>query len=200
MLASQRRADHPRPRRGVRRRARLRPRRPARRLRHDRPPRHRAARTRGPASSRCTAAPLAVGGRSTDEPGFAAKSALHDAEKQAIAARRGRARRARAPRSASRPAPPPTRSPARLRGVPDLTVVTNSIPVAAAAARVRRAPTRRWCSPAGVRTPPTPWSARSPSPRCARCTSTGCSSACTASTRAPASPRPTWWRPRPTGP
>ena len=68
-------------------------------------------------------------GSSVDEPGFAAKSTLHTAAKQAIARPPcscwSRARRWRCPR-----APPRTRWRPRWSGIPRLTVVTNSLRVA----------------------------------------------------------------------
>ena len=188
MLASQRRVSHPR--------ASSRSRAPCevsdlvdqpRRLRHDDPPRHRAPADRRAASSASTAARSRVGdARSSEEPGFTAKSPLHARRRSsaiaqaAAAARRARRghrhlrrhddlrvrprRRATSRTSPWSPTPCPSRScctsPAR--------------------------PARPSCSPAACAPRPTPSSARSPSRRCARCTSTGSSSACTASTRGPA--------------
>ena len=50
-----------------------------------------------------------------------------------------------------------------LRDIPDLTVVTNSVPGRRRPAHQRPRPTARWCSPAASAPRPTPWSARSPS-------------------------------------
>jgi DeoR/GlpR family transcriptional regulator of sugar metabolism len=72
---------------------------------------------------------LAVGGRSTEEPGFTAKSALMTPQKRAIAA--AAAALVEPGSSIGISAGTTTYEFARaVRGVPDLTVVTNSIPVA----------------------------------------------------------------------
>lgn len=72
---------------------------------------------------------MALGGRSTEEPGFLAKSALQTAEKHAIA--RAAARLVEPGSAVAISAGTTTYEVAReLRGVPDLTVVTNSVPVA----------------------------------------------------------------------
>ena len=72
---------------------------------------------------------MAVGGRSSEEPGFSAKSALMTREKEAIAA--AAAALVEPGASIGISAGTTTYEFARaVRGVPDLTVVTNSIPVA----------------------------------------------------------------------
>jgi DeoR/GlpR family transcriptional regulator of sugar metabolism len=72
---------------------------------------------------------LAVGGRSSEEPGFRAKSVLMTAEKQAVA--RAAARLVEPGAAIALSAGTTTCELARqIRHVPDLTVVTNSIPVA----------------------------------------------------------------------
>lgn len=72
---------------------------------------------------------LAVGGRSTEEPGFTAKSALMTPQKQAIA--QAAAELVEPGSSIGISAGTTTYELARaVRGIPDLTVVTNSIPVA----------------------------------------------------------------------
>lgn len=71
----------------------------------------------------------AVGGRSTDEPGFTAKSSLQNEEKRAIA--RAAAELVEPSAAVAISAGTTTFEVAReLRHVPDLTVVTNSVPVA----------------------------------------------------------------------
>ena len=106
---------------------------------------------------------------STDEPGFAAKSVRQRAEKAAIASGPPPWSRP-ATRSPSPPAPPPPSWPSGWSTCPALTVVTNSIPVADVFYRGRADPTRPWCSPAACVRRRTRSSARSPSPRSARCT------------------------------
>src|SRR6478672_10616476 len=72
---------------------------------------------------------VAVGGRTSDEPGFRAKSALMTAQKQAIAA--AAAAFVEPGSSIGISAGTTTYELARaVRGIPDITVVTNSIPVA----------------------------------------------------------------------
>lgn len=72
---------------------------------------------------------MARGGRSTEEPGFTAKSGLQTAQKRAIA--REAARLVEPGAAVALSAGTTTYEVAReLRSVPDLTVVTNSVPVA----------------------------------------------------------------------
>ena len=71
-----------------------------------------------------------------------------------------------------------------VKDVPQLTVVTNSVPVAQLL-HESGTPGQTVVLTGGVRTPPTPSSARSPWRPCVRSTSTCSSSARTASTRAP---------------
>ena len=126
----------------------------------------------------------AVGGRSTDEPGFAAKSAMQTEEKAAIAV--AAASLVRPGDSVALSAGTTTYAVAlELRGVPDLTVVTNSVPAGRRAARGRPARPHRHPHRWRANRRPTRWSGRSRSLRCGHCTSTGCSSACTAWTSAP---------------
>ena len=191
---------HPRAGRAVRRCARVGAGRAARCLRHDRSV---ATSRRWPREawwSGSTAGSPRSSGRSTDEPGFTAKSSLQTEEK-------------RGHRAGGRPAGRTWCGGGDLgrhhhvRGgaascatSPDLTVVTNSIPVAQLlheSGRVRpdgRAD-RRYAD--AVRRAGRPGGGRVPAHAC---TSTGCSSACTASTSGPGSRPPTWSRPRRTGP
>ena len=85
-----------------------------------------------------------------------------------------------------------------LAPIADLMVVTNSIRICEALLADRARATSRCCSPAACARRPTPSSARSPWRRWRRCISTRCSWACTACRSAPASPRRTCSRPRPT--
>ena len=150
------------------------------------------------ASTRSTAARPPRRPHSTDEPGFAAKSAA--------GAR---------PRRTPSPGPPPLVRPGsavglsagtttwtlarQLLDVPDLTVVTNSVQVADVSPRVGAHRTRPSCSPAGCARRRTRSSGRSPSRRCDRCTST-----CVflgvhgMDERDRLHHAPTCWRPRPT--
>ena len=176
-----------------------RPGRPARRLGHDRPPRHRVAGPARAASPRCTAAPPRSAGRSTDEPGFAAKSALRAAEKAAIARRRPRLVEPGASVALSAGTTTYAVAHAAARRCPDLTVVTNSSPVADAAARVRpRRPDRRAHRrrPHAVRRAGRPGGRR----RAAHaCTSTALPRRARHGRAGRAHHARTWSRPRPTG-
>src|SRR6266508_2798367 len=134
---------------------------------------------------------------SSDEPGFEAKSGQERPAKDAIARRA--AEFVEPGTAVAVTAGTTTHALAHyLARVPELTVVTNSLPVAEVLDAAGR--TRRSCSAAGSARPLTRWSGRWRCARSVRCTSTGRSWGCTASTPRPASPRPTCWRPRPTAP
>ena len=153
---------------GQRRGARVGAGRAARRLRHDHPPRHRAARRARAWCERVHGGATRRGGRSTDEPGFTAKSVLCSprrsppspqaaaqlVEPGAAIGDLGRHHHLRAgPRSCA--------------DVPDLTVVTNSVPGRRSCCTSPAARARRSCSPAASARRPTRWSARWRSRRCA---------------------------------
>ena len=200
VLASQRRATILDLVEEQRRRAGLRPRRAARRLGHDGPPRHRAAGPPRACVERVHGGALALGGRSTEEPGFTAKSALSTPQKHGHRPGRGRSSSSRAPPIGISAGTTTYELARAVRDVPDLTVVTNSVPVAAAAARVgharpdrrpdrRRAHAVRRARRPGRRRGPAHAARRPAVPRRAR------------HRRARrASPPPTSSRPRPTGP
>ena len=162
----------------------------ARRVGHDG-----AARPRDPPRAR----PAREGPRRRDghrraapsfEPGFAAKSALQQVEKAAIADAAARPRRARHGDRDVRRARPPTRSPRASGEIPGVTVVTNSLRVADVLHRSGRRrpddhPDRRRADAVGG-------AGRAVRGRAAAhaSTSTSCSWASTAWTRRPGSPRP----------
>ena len=127
---------------------------------------------------------LALGDtRSSEEPGFSAKSLLQLGQKQAIA--QAAAQRVEPGSAIGISAGTTTYELARaVKDVPQLTVVTNSVPGRRSCSTSRAHRARRSCSPVGCARPPTPSSARSPSRPCAPSTSTCSSSARTASTPA----------------
>ena len=150
-------------------RAGQRPGRAARRLRHDDPPRPRGAGRARAWSTRCTAGPPRRVGAQHRRARLRAKSA------------RQRARRTPSPRARPRWCDPGSAiglsagtttcdaGPRSCSTCPDLTVVTNSVPVADVFYTRPPAPTRPSCSPAACARRRTRWSGRSPSRRCARC-------------------------------
>ena len=150
MLAQQRQAAILERVRADRRRPGHRAGRRVRRLRHDHPPRPGGAAERG-LLAKVHGGATAAGPGSTDEPGFAAKSVRQRAEKAAIAARAAELVRPGAAIALS--AGTTTAELARrLVDVPELTVVTNSIPVADVFYRGGR-PDQTVVLTGGVRTP-----------------------------------------------
>ena len=195
-------APRPDRRRGPppRRRPRHRAGEPARRQRHDRAPRSRPARRGRTASPRSTAARRLPDERTTDEPGFEAKSLRNMGEKS----RDRDGRRRDSSRPGWRSASPPAR-PRPAAGVPHRRHRRSHRrhqlgPGRRGAHAQSQRPDRTVVLTGGIRTP----SRRARRPgrgqdAAHRSTSTWSSWACTASPNAPVSGHPTSWRPRPTG-
>ena len=182
VLARQRQAAHPRAGRragGVRVSDLV---RAARRLGHDGAPRPRGARAARAARQGARRRDAASATAAPTSPASRRSRCASSPRRTAIGAAGGRAGRARQRGRAHRRHDDLDAGRSTWLSVPGITVVTNSIPVANVFYEAD-GPARPSCSPAASARRPTRWSARSPSPRCASCTSTCSSWACTAWTR-----------------